>query len=112
MDFLIANAHATTAGQPNGGGTMSMIIMLALFGVIFYFMIYRPQAKRVKDHKTLVTSLTKGDEVLIQGGLVGRIAKVADDNDFMVIAVADNVEMTVQKGSVAAVLPKGTIKTL
>lgn len=112
MDFLIASAHASAPGQAEGGGTFSLILMLAVFGLIFYFMIYRPQAKRVKEHKSLVSSLAKGDEILTQGGLVGRISKVADDNDFIVIEVAENVEMTVQKGSVATVLPKGTIKTL
>lgn len=112
MDFLISSAHAAAPAGQAEGGTFSLIVMLAIFGLIFYFMIYRPQAKRVKEHKSLVSSLAKGDEVLIQGGLVGRISKVVEDNDFMVIAVADNVEMTVQKGSVAAVLPKGTIKTL
>ncbi|MBA3988500.1 preprotein translocase subunit YajC [Aliidiomarina maris] len=112
MDFLISSAHAAAPAGQAEGSTLSLFIMLAVFGLIFYFMIYRPQAKRVKEHKSLVSALTKGDEVLIQGGLVGRISKVADDNDFMVIAVADNVEMTVQKGAVAAVLPKGTIKTL
>ena len=111
MDFFIASAHAAAPGQAEGG-TFSFIVMLAIFGLIFYFMIFRPQAKRVKEHKSLVSSLGKGDEVLTQGGLVGRISRVGDDSDFMVIAVADNVEMTVQKGSVAAVLPKGTIKTL
>lgn len=111
MDFFIANAHAAAPGQAEGG-TFSLIIMLALFGLVFYFMIYRPQAKRVKEHKSLVSSLSKGDEVLIQGGLVGRIAKITEDNDFMVIEAAENVEMTVQKSAVAAVLPKGTIKTL
>lgn len=112
MDFLISTAHATTGAGQQGGGFASMMIMLVLFGLIFYFLIYRPQAKRIKEHKTLVSSLGKGDEVLTQGGLVGRIAKIAEDNDFMVIAVADNVEITIQKGSVATVLPKGTIKTL
>lgn len=111
MDFLIANAHAQDAGA-EGGGAFSLIIMLVLFGLIFYFMIYRPQAKRVKEHKNLVSALGKGDEILTQGGMVGKIVKVTEDNDFMVVAVSDNVEMTVQKGSVAAVLPKGTIKTL
>ncbi|RUO29128.1 preprotein translocase subunit YajC [Aliidiomarina sanyensis] len=110
MEFLIANAYAQQGGQE--GGTASLIIMLVLFGLIFYFLIYRPQAKRVKEHKTLVSSLQKGDEVLVQGGLVGRISKVTDDNDFMVIALTDNVEVTVQKAAVAAILPKGTIKTL
>ncbi|MCH8501937.1 MAG: preprotein translocase subunit YajC [Aliidiomarina sp.] len=110
MDFLIANAYAQQGGQE--GGTASLIIMLVLFGLIFYFLIYRPQAKRVKEHKTLVGSLTKGDEVLMQGGLVGKIAKVQDDNDFMVIGLTEGVEITVQKAAVAAVLPKGSIKTL
>lgn len=110
MDFLIANAYAQEAGQQ--GGTASLVIMLLLFGLIFYFLIYRPQAKRVKEHKSLVTSLAKTDEVLLQGGLIGKIVKVAEDNDFMVIALTEGVEVTVQKSAVAAVLPKGTIKTL
>lgn len=112
MDFLISSAHAAAPAGQQQGGFASMMIMLVLFGLIFYFLIYRPQAKRIKDHKNLVSALGKGDEVLTQGGLVGRIVKLADDNDFMVIAIADNVEITVQKGSVATVLPKGTIKTL
>jgi len=110
MDFLIANAYAQQGGQE--GGTASLIIMLVLFGLIFYFLIYRPQAKRVKEHKNLVSALSKGDEVLMQGGLAGKITKLSEENDFMVIALADNVEVTVQKGAVAAVLPKGTMKTL
>jgi preprotein translocase subunit YajC len=111
MDFLIANAHAQQAGG-EAGGTASLVIMLLLFGLIFYFLIYRPQAKRVKEHKSLVSSLAKSDEVLLQGGLIGKVVKVADDNDFMVLALTEGVEVTVQKGAVAAVLPKGTIKTL
>ena len=110
MDFLIANAYAQQSGQE--GGTASLGIMLVLFGLIFYFLIFRPQSKRVKEHKALVTSLAKSDEVLLQGGLIGKIVKVAEDNDFMVIALTEGVEVTVQKGAVAAVLPKGTMKTL
>ena len=97
--------------QPQGGG-MEMLIMLAVFGLVFYFMIYRPQAKRVKEHKTLMSALSKGDEVLTQGGLVGKIAKVSDEKDFVVIAIAENTEVTVQKASISAVLPKGTMKSL
>jgi preprotein translocase subunit YajC len=91
---------------------MEMLIMLAIFALVFYFLIYRPQAKRVKDHKSLMSALAKGDEVLTAGGLVGKIAKVADDKDFVVIALNDSTEVTVQKGSVSAVLPKGTMKSL
>jgi preprotein translocase subunit YajC len=112
MSFFISDAHAQTApaGQPGGG--LDLVIMLAAFGLIFYFMIFRPQSKRMKEHKNLMASLAKGDEVLTQGGLVGRIAKIAEDKDFVVIALNDTNEVTVQKGSISAVLPKGTMKSL
>ena len=111
MSLFISNAHAAAAPAQQGGG-MEMIIMLAVFGLVFYFMIYRPQAKRVKEHKGLMSALSKGDEVLTQGGIVGKIAKVSDEKDFIVISVAENTEVTVQKAAVSAVLPKGTMKNL
>lgn len=89
-----------------------MLIMLAVFGLIFYFLLYRPQAKRVKEHKNLVSSLSKGDEVLTQGGLVGRITKVSEEKDFIEMALNDANNIVVQKSSVTAVLPKGTMKSL
>lgn len=113
MDFFIASAHAApAAGQPQGSGGTEMIFMLVIFGLIFYFMIYRPQAKRVKEHKALMSSISKGDEVLTQGGLLGRVAKVADDKDYVVIEVAENTQVMVQKSAISAVLPKGTLKSL
>ena len=112
MSLFIANAYANTpAAAPQGGG-WDLLIMLVAFGLIFYFLIYRPQAKRVKEHKNLMAALGKGDEVLTQGGLVGRIAKIAEDKDFVAIALNDTTEVTVQKSSIAAVLPKGTMKSL
>ncbi|MBE1277430.1 preprotein translocase subunit YajC [Enterovibrio baiacu] len=109
--MFISQAHAAAEGAPQGGG-MQLFIMLGLFAVIFYFMIYRPQAKRVKDHKNLMSSMGKGDEVLTGGGLVGKITKISEDNDFIVIALNDNNEVTIKKDFVTAVLPKGTIKSL
>lgn len=109
--MFISQAHAAAEGAPAGGG-FEMIIMLGMFAVIFYFMIYRPQAKRVKEHKALMSAMAKGDEVLTQGGLVGKIAKIADDKDFIVISLNDQAEVTVQKSAVSAVLPKGTMKSL
>jgi preprotein translocase subunit YajC len=91
---------------------MEMLIMLGIFGLVFYFLIYRPQAKRVKEHKNLMSALAKGDEVLTAGGLVGKIVKVSDDKDFVVVALNDQANVTVQKGSISAVLPKGTMKAL
>jgi preprotein translocase subunit YajC len=112
MSFFIADAYAQTAPAAQQGGMIEMIIMLGGMGLIFYFLLYRPQAKRMKEHKELLSGLAKGDEVLTNGGLVGRITKIADDKDFVLIALNDSTEVTVQKAAVAAVLPKGTLKSL
>jgi len=111
MSLFISNAHAAAAPAQQGGG-MEMIIMLLVFGLVFYFMIYRPQAKRVKEHKNLMSSLSKGDEVLTQGGVVGKITKVSDEKDFILVSVAEGTELTIQKAAISAVLPKGTMKSL
>jgi preprotein translocase subunit YajC len=111
MSLFISKAHAAAAPATPGGG-MEMIIMLAVFGLVFFFMIYRPQAKRVKEHKGLMSSLGKGDEVLTQGGIVGKIVKVSDEKDFIVVSISEGTEVTVQKNAINAVLPKGTMKSL
>lgn len=112
MSLFISNAYAQEAGAGQQGGGFEMLIMLGVFGLIFYFLLYRPQAKRVKEHKALVSSLGKGDEVLTQGGLVGRITKVSEEKDFIEIALNDTNNIVVQKSSVTAVLPKGTMKAI
>ncbi|PMH37567.1 preprotein translocase subunit YajC [Vibrio sp. 10N.286.49.B3] len=108
---LISVAHAAGEGAPQGGG-FEMLIMLGMFAVIFYFMIYRPQAKRQKEHKNLMASMGKGDEILTAGGLVGKIAKVSEENDYITIALNDNNNVVIKKDFVTAVLPKGTLKSL
>ena len=110
MSLFISKAHAA-AGPASAGGGMEMIIMLLVFGLVFYFMIYRPQAKRVKEHKGLMSALSKGDEVLTQGGIVGKIVKVSDEKDFIVVSLAESTEVIVQKGAINALLPKGTMKS-
>jgi preprotein translocase subunit YajC len=85
--------------------------MLVVFGLIFYFMILRPQQKRAKEHKKLMDSISKGDEVLTSGGLVGRVTKVSDTG-YVAIALNDTNEVVIKRDFVAAVLPKGTIKAL
>ncbi|EAR56955.1 preprotein translocase subunit YajC [Photobacterium sp. SKA34] len=111
MSFFISQAHAAAEGAPQGG-SMQLFIMLGLFAVIFYFMIYRPQAKRVKEHKSLMSSMGKGDEVMTNGGLLGRITKVSAESDYIVLALNDNTEVTIKKDFISAVLPKGTMKSL
>ena len=94
------------------GSPMSMLFIFIIFGLIFYFMIYRPQAKRNKEHKKLMSELTKGTEVLTAGGIMGKITKVPEKGDVIVIALNDKTEITINRNYIAAVLPKGTIETL
>ncbi|AHG73819.1 MULTISPECIES: preprotein translocase subunit YajC [Mannheimia] len=94
------------------GGGMEMIFILIVFGAIFYFMIYRPQAKRQKQQRELLASLAKGEEVLTSGGLIGKITKVTADNDNIVIALNDTTEVTIKRDFVVAVLPKGSLRSL
>ena len=110
--MFISNAYASAAGAPQGGGTMELIFMLAIFGLIFYFMIFRPQSKRVKEHKNLMSSLGKGDEVLTSGGMLGKIAKISDESDYVLLSLNDTTQITIKKDYIAAVLPKGSIQSL
>lgn len=109
LDFFISPAYAE--GGAAGGG-IAQIVMLVGFVLIFYFLLWRPQAKRAKQHKQLVSGLSKGDEVVIGGGMLGRITKVSDDSEFFTMEIAEGTEVNVQKNAVAAVLPKGTIKSI
>ena len=112
MSFFISNAYAQAAPGGQQGSGFELLIMLGIFGLIFYFMLYRPQAKRVKEHKNLMSSLAKGDEVLTQGGLVGKITKVSEEKDFVEISLNDETNIVVQKAAITAVLPKGTMKNI
>src|ERR1700712_1379114 len=111
MSFLIPAAFADAAAPAAGpAGTGFEWIFLVGFLVIFYFMIWRPQAKRSKEQKNLLGGLQKGDEVVTTGGIAGKITKVSDD--FVVLEVSDTVELKFQKGAIAATLPKGTLKAI
>ena len=109
--MLISNAYAQTAAAAAGpmDSVMQFLPIILMFAVL-YFLMVRPQMKKAKEHKALLEALSKGDEVVTQGGLAGRISKVGDD--FVSIAIADNVEIQMQKGAISLVLPKGTLKNL
>lgn len=108
MNFFISDAMAADAG-PQGGG-LQLIIMMAIFFGIMYFMIIRPQQKRAKEHKALIESITKGDEVVAGGGIIGKVTNVGDN--FIEMSVSDNTTIKVQRQAVAQVMPKGTMKNL
>ncbi|MCG8535316.1 MAG: preprotein translocase subunit YajC [Pseudomonadales bacterium] len=110
MSFFIADAMAEPAAAAPQGNLFTTWGMIIFMVVIFYFMIIRPQSKRNKEHKALMEGLNKGDEVVISGGMMGKVVKVTDD--FVVVEVANNVEISFQKGAVTATLPKGTLKNI
>jgi len=105
MDFFISNAYAQDAAAQ--GGLLSFLPLIVIFAV-FYFMLIRPQMKRSKEHRALVSQLAKGDEVVTNGGLLGRITDVSDS--FVTLELAENVQIKLQRQAVANVMPKGTIK--
>lgn len=109
MDFFISKAYANDGAKPNDN--YFMIIMLIVFGLFFYFMIMRPQQKRAKAHRELMASIGKGDEVLTNGGLIGRVSKV-NENGYIALELNDSTEVIIKRDFITSVLPKGTMKSL
>lgn len=108
MSFVIAQTAAPAAGAPpNPFGGSFFLIMIAMF-VVMYFIMIRPQQKRQKEHRNLLAALAKGDEVVTTGGIAGRVDEVGET--FVVIEIAPNVKIKLQKGAVTQVLPKGSLK--
>ncbi|MDN2663129.1 preprotein translocase subunit YajC [Psychromonas sp. B3M02] len=112
MSLFISQAHAAAEGAPADGGGMQMIFMLVVFAAIFYFMIYRPQARRTKEHKNLMESISKNDEILTTGGLIGRVAKISAESEYVQIELNENNTIVIKRDFITAVLPKGTLKSI
>ena len=109
MSLFISTAHAAgeAAQQPS---LVANLLMIAVFIAIFYFLIWRPQSKRAKEHRTLIESLGVGSEVVFAGGLMGKITKI--EGAFAVVELNRGVEVKVQRASVISVLPEGTLNNL
>ena len=105
--FFIQDAYAQQAAPQAGGGMTSIIMMVLLFGVMWFFM-FRPQQKKMKEHQQLITNLKKGDEVMTNGGIMGRIIDL--DNFAIDLEIAKNTIIRIQRGVVVQVLPKGSLK--
>ena len=111
--FFISNAYAQTASGAADQGLMGNLTMFApfiLMFVVMYFLMIRPQQKRQKELKTMMDALSKGDEVITVGGVLGRVTKVSDV--YVTVEVAAGTEVVVQKNAVTGLLPKGTLKSL
>jgi len=109
MNFFISDAMAAGEAAPQGGG-LQLVIMIALFFGIMYFMIIRPQSKKAKEHQELLDSLRKGDEIATASGILGKIQKI--DDNFIQLKIASDTVITVQRHAVGSVMPKGTLKNL
>lgn len=114
MSFFISDAIADTAtiastATSQSDSPYSMIMIGAIF-VLFYFMLIRPQSKRAKQHKEMVSNLKKGDEIVTAGGILGKVVSIDEQN--IKLAVSQGVEIVLQRNSVTTVLPKGTIESI
>ena len=109
MSFFISDAVAQAAPASEADPIMSFLPLIILF-VVFYFLLIRPQQKKAKEHKKMVETMSKGDEVVTQGGILGKITDVSEN--YLTCQIADNVEVKIQSHAIATVLPKGTIKNL
>ncbi|MHB8210236.1 MAG: preprotein translocase subunit YajC [Acidithiobacillus sp.] len=111
MNFSpIANAYAGTAAGAGPDSVFMQVIPLVIIFAIFYFLLIRPQTKKAKEQRQLIAAISKGDEVVTQGGLAGRIMQVGED--YLQLEIAEGVIVKVQRASVTLLLPKGTLKKL
>ncbi len=108
MGFFISDAYAQLGGSGGGGGYGDIMFLVLLFAV-FYFLLIRPQQKRAKEHKKMVEAVAKGDEVVTNGGLLGKVLEIGDN--FLTVNIAKDVDVKLQRSSVASTVPKGTIKS-
>jgi preprotein translocase subunit YajC len=107
MDFFIPAALAQSA-TGSSANTLTTILPLVLIFVVFYFLLIRPQTKRAKEHRQMVAGLKKEDEVVTNGGILGRISDI--DDNFVTLDIAPNVAIKVQRFQIAQLMPKGTFK--
>ena len=113
LDFLIAPAHAQAAAPAAApglfGGRLGGLLFPLLLIAVMYFLMIRPQMKRQKEHRAMLDKLGNGDEVITNGGVAGYVREIGDH--FITVEIADNVRIRAQKGAIANVLPKGTLKS-
>jgi len=109
MEFLIPAALAQGEAARPLSGLADMLFILIMFLVV-YLIVVRPQSRRAKEHKKMLEALSKGDEVVTQGGVLGRVAEIGEN--FVLLEVTENVKVKVQRQAIAMAVPKGTLKSL
>lgn len=110
--FFISSAYAQAVANTGAaqGSLMSSVGLFAIILLLFWFMILRPQNKKMKEHQSMLNAIEIGDEIVLQGGMAGKIRKLGEQ--FLTVEIAKNVEVQVQRNAVAVKLEKGTLKSL
>jgi preprotein translocase subunit YajC len=109
MDFFINSAYAQAAGGAGGQSILSALMLPVLLLVVFYFLLIRPQNKRAKEQREMLSKVAVGDEIATTGGILGKVTEVGEQ--FLTLEIAAGVSVKLQKFQVALVLPKGTVKS-
>lgn len=109
--YAFGDASSAAAAHPSPlQAIVQMLPMLIIIVAVFYFLFIRPQSKRAKEQRTMLDSLAVSDEIMTAGGIVGKVSKILED--YIVLSIAPNVEMMIQKNAIAKVLPKGTLESV
>ena len=109
MDFLINSANAQAGGAASGPSMLNTLLLPALLLVVFYFLLIRPQSKRAKEQREMLSKVAVGDEIATTGGILGKVTEVGEQ--FLSVEIAVGVNIKLQKFQVAQVLPKRTVKS-
>jgi preprotein translocase subunit YajC len=108
MDFFINTAQAQAAGAAGGQSMLQAMLLPALLLVVFYFLLIRPQSKRAKEQREMLSKIATGDEIATTGGILGKVTEVGEQ--FLTVEIASGVSVKLQKFQVSLVLPKGTVR--
>ena len=108
MDFFINTANAQSVGGPGGQSLLNALLLPVLLLVVFYFLLIRPQSKRAKEQREMLSKVAVGDEVATTGGILGKVTEVGEQ--FLTLEIASGVNVKLQKFQISQVLPKGTVK--
>jgi preprotein translocase subunit YajC len=110
MDWLISTAAAQAVEAPGQPSALVQFLPLVLLFVVFYFLLIRPQSKRAKEHRAMVSALEAGSEVVTNGGILGKVTDIGEQ--YVTVEIADGVKVKIQRHTIAQVLPKGTLKSI
>lgn len=103
--MLISPAYAQAAGSSAGSGIEAFLPLILIF-VVFYFLLIRPQQKKMKEHKNMLANIRRGDRVVTGGGIIGKVTKVVEDKDEVVVEIADGLKVDVVRSTISVVLDK------